>query len=175
MARQRLAVVAARQIVLETGIRGQAIVAHQLAPAHEQRLSDGHGVDPAVPALEAVGRAGREAAVECGDAVEVERRLLDQVGVGDVDGGTQQRRLDLLALAAPSAVYQGCQHAHGVQERRTEIDERGVGAGRHLTVAGQVHGARHCLANRVEAHTRGVGAVRTEGRSGGEDDARIDG
>ena len=35
-------------------IVGQRRVAHQAAPAHEQRLADRHGVDPAVLALEGV-------------------------------------------------------------------------------------------------------------------------
>ena len=61
-----------------------------------------------------------------------------------------------------------------LEQRRAEIDERGVGARRHLAVARQVHGARHRLADRVEADAGGVGALGAEGRVGGEDDSRID-
>ena len=39
----------------------------------------------------------------------------------------------------------------------------------------RMHGARHRLADRVEADAGGVGAFRAEGRVGGEDDARVDG
>ena len=72
------------------------------------------------------------------------------------------------------AVHQRGHHAHGGEQRRAEIDIGRVGAGRHLAVAREVHGARHRLADRVEADARGVGAFRAEGRVGGKDDARVD-
>src|SRR5881409_3111093 len=89
-------VVATRLVVLEAWIREPAVLAHQLRPAREHRVPDGVRDDPAVLRAKQIRWRRRLPAVLGGDAIDLDRLLLDERGVVERDRRAQQRPFHLL-------------------------------------------------------------------------------
>ena len=172
---ERLAVLAAQQVVGEARVGQQRRVVEQRRHPLEQRLACDRDQHPAVARLEDVGWAGGLPAVAAAHPVGPAQPLLDEGGVVDRQRGAQQRRLH--ALSAPPLLARE-QRRHDAQRRgrrRVEVDVRHPGPHGLVGVARQVGVARHRLRDAVEADLVRPGPARPQRRHRAEDDLGPDG
>src|SRR5207245_10833743 len=97
--------VAARLVVLEARIREPTVLTQHLRPPREQRITDGVRDDPAVLRAKQIRRRRRLPAVLGGDAIDLDRLLLDECGVVEGDRRAQQRPFHLLPPAALATLH----------------------------------------------------------------------
>src|SRR6266542_199140 len=116
-----LAVVAAREIVLEARVGEPVGLAHQPRPALEHRPTDRVGDDPAVPRPEEIRGRRRLATVERGHPVRLDDLLLHEGRIVEGDRGAQERALDLLAAPGLLALHERRQRAEGGEGGRAAI------------------------------------------------------
>jgi hypothetical protein len=134
-------------------------MAEHVAQAPEQALVGGAERDVAVGAADCLIRRDhpvrRSQRLRDPDPGEVLGRLPDRKRHAGID----ERRVDLLADAAPMAILDGGENADQREQPRAQVGQRYAGLdGRAAGLARDRHDARHALCNQIESALGAVGA-----------------